>query len=349
MIRRWIERLRRTAPPPRNRSGRRRVLILLYHRVAEPSPDPWSLAVTPRRFAEHLEVLRQHARPMQLRQLSQALLNGSDLPDRSVVVTFDDGYADNLHNAKPLLERYDVPATVFLASGFIGHEREFWWDELDRLLLQPGALPESLSLTVNGSTCRWELGEATRYGEEAALRHRRWRAWEEAPSSRHSLYYSLWKLLHPMTEGERQRVLHELRGWAGVEPAGRPSHRPLSIEEAVALSRGGLVEVGAHTVTHPVLSALPPASQRDEVLGSKARLEEILGRSITSFAYPHGSRSDYTAETINIVREAGFACSCSNFRGLVERSTDPFQLPRTHVQDWPGDRFARRLSKWFSG
>lgn len=348
MIGRWFGRLRQTVRWPGSQPERK-VLVLLYHRVAELHSDPWLLAVTPRHFAEHLEVLPQHTRPIGLRQLSRALLDGGNLPDRSVVVTFDDGYADNLHNAKPLLERYDVPATVFLTAGYVGHEREFWWDELDRLLLQPGALPESLSLTVNGSTYRWELGEAAHYGEEASWRHRRWRAWEEAPSPRHSLYYSLWELLHPMTEGERQRVLHELRGWAGVEPAGRPSHHPLSLEEAVALARGGLVEVGAHTVTHPVLSTLPPASQRDEVLGSKARLEEILDRPVTSFAYPHGSKSDYTAETVGIVREAGFACSCSNFRGLVERSTDPFQLPRAHIQDWDGNKFAKRLSRWFGG
>ena len=347
MIRRWVERLRRTArQPPGSISGRQRVLILLYHRVAEPSPDPWSLAVTPRHFAEHLEVLREHARPMQLRQLSETLLDSGNLPDRSVIVTFDDGYADNLHNAKPLLESYDIPATVFLATGYIGHGHEFWWDELDRLLLQPGALPESLSLTVNGATHRWELGEAARYSEEDSRHHRHWKAWEEAPNPRHSMYYSLWKLLYPMIEGEQQRVLHELRRWAGAEPAGRASYRPLSLKEVVTLARGGLVEVGAHTVTHPALAALPPASQRDEILESKTRLEEILGRRVSSFAYPYGSLS---AETAGIVRETGFDCACSTRRGFIEQFTDPFQLPRIHVRDWDGDRFARRLSKWFGG
>ena len=344
LISRWLGRLRRTARQPGDRSGGK-VLILMYHRVAEPPSDPWALAVEPRRFAEHLEVLRQHARPMRLRQLSRALLEG-DLPDRSVIVTFDDGYVDNLHNAKPLLEHYDIPATVFLTTGYIGHEREFWWDELDRLLLRPGALPESLSLTVNGSTYQWELGEAAHYSEEASQRHRRWRAWEEAPSSRHSLYKSLWELLHSMTESARRGMLRELQGWAGTEPASRPGHRPLSLKETVALAQGRMVEVGAHTVTHPALSTLPAASQRDEILSSKARLEELLGRQVTSFAYPHG---DLSVETAGIVREAGFARACSTRAGLVELSTDPFRLPRVQVQDWDGDEFARRLSRWFDG
>jgi peptidoglycan/xylan/chitin deacetylase (PgdA/CDA1 family) len=277
--------------------------------------------------------------------LSEALLDGN-LPDKSVIVTFDDGYADNLHNAKPVLERYDVPATIFLASGFIGREREFWWDELDRIFLQPGTLPERLSLSINGGTYRWELGEVARYSEGASWYHRGWRAWEEAPSSRHSLYKSLWELLNPLTEGERQRVLDELLRWAGVESMSHPSHHPLSFEEVLALAQGELIEVGAHTVTHPRLSALPAASQRDEIQGSKARLEEVLGHPVTSFAYPHGGRSDYTAQTVSMVREAGFACACSYFAGIVGQSTDRFQLPRMNVQDWDGEEFAWRLSRW---
>jgi peptidoglycan/xylan/chitin deacetylase (PgdA/CDA1 family) len=342
---RWLGSLRRVAPPPENRSEGR-TLILLYHRIDKPDSDPWSLAVTPRRFAEHLEVLRRYTRPIRLQQLSQALLYGNNLPDRSVVITFDDGYADNLHNAKPVLERYGVPATFFLASGLIGQKQEFWWDELDRLLLQPGVLPESLSLSVNGSTYRWELNEAANYSKEEVWRYRRWRVGKEAPSSRHSLYYSLWELLRPMTEGQRGRVLSELQEWAGAKPTSRSSHLPLSLEEAVTLTQGELVEVGAHTVTHPALSALPPALQRDEISGSKARLEELLDRPVAGFSYPYGSLS---AETVGIVREAGFACGCATHTGLVKRSTDPFQLPRKHVQNWGGDKFAKRLSRWFDG
>ena len=345
MIMRGIRRLRRAARWPRSRSEGK-ILILLYHRIAELHSDPWGLAVTPRRFADHVEVLRQYARPRRLRQLSHGLLNGS-LPNRSVVVTFDDGYADNFHNAKPVLERYDVPATVFVTTGYIGQEEhEFWWDELDRLFLQPGVLPEKLSLNVNGSTYQWELGEAAYYSEEASQRHRRWRSWEATPTSRHFLYNSLWNLLRPMTQRERERVLHELGEWAGVEPVVRPSHRPLSVEEVIALGQeGGVVEVGAHTVTHPALRKLPPALQRAEILGSKARLEEILNRPVTSFAYPYGSLSE---QAVGIVREARFSCACSTRAGFVEPSTNRFRLPRVEVQDWNKEEFARQLSRWFS-
>ena len=112
-----------------------RAVILLYHRVADLPSDPQLMAVTPRHFAEHLEVIRQSCRPLRLHDLGEAL------PDRSVVVTFDDGYADNLHHAKPLLAAHDVPATVFVTSGYVGSDREFWWDDLERILLETPSLP----------------------------------------------------------------------------------------------------------------------------------------------------------------------------------------------------------------
>jgi len=342
-----LERLRQTALRFGDRTGRR-VLILLYHRVAELDTDPWALAVTPAHFDEHLQVLGDHARPMRLEQLSLALLGG-DLPDRSVVVTFDDGYADNLYNAKPSLEHHGVPATVFVTSGYVGHESEVWFDALDRILLQPGTLPEELYLRVNGSTHQWALGDAAHYSEEDFLRHRPWRAWEDAPSARHSLYASLWELLHPLTDREQRRIMDELLAWGGVESAGRADRRCLTVDEVCALARGDLIEIGAHTVTHPSLSTLPMDSQREEIRESKAQLEEIVDRAVTSFAYPYGKRSDYTPETVGLVEEAGFTGACSNIGGLVCNASDRFQLPRFHIQDWDGEEFSRQLSRWFDG
>lgn len=348
MMMRGMGRLRSAARWLRNRFGRG-ALILLYHRVADLASDPQSLCVTLLHFAEHLEILKDRARPMRLQQLAQTIQDGN-LPGRAVVVTFDDGYADNLHNAKPLLARFDIPATVFVTTGYMGREREFWWDELDRLLLQPGKLPETLHLSINGSTCRWELGDKTHYREEDFLQHRGWNVLErDDPTPRQRLYRSLCQLLRPLPDGGRRKVLDELFAWAGAEPLCRPTHHPLSSDGVVSLGDGGLVEVGAHTVTHPVLSTLPPAAQRAEIEGSKVHLEQILGRSEMSFAYPYGSESDYTRETVAIVRDVGFVVACSNFGALAWRRTDPFELPRVLVRDWDGETFARRLESWFSG
>src|SRR5262245_13457331 len=117
-----------------------RGLILMYHRVAELPLDPWGLAVSPGHFAEHLQVLHKHGQPLALSR-AVARLQEHRLRRGTLVVTFDDGYSDNLYLARPLLERYDVPATVFLVTGYIGGDREFWWDELENILLQPEILP----------------------------------------------------------------------------------------------------------------------------------------------------------------------------------------------------------------
>lgn len=326
-----------------------RALILLYHRVIDlPSPDPFLLSVTPQHFAEHLEILREHGHLMQLQQLAQALRDGN-LPRRAVAITFDDGYANNLHHAKPLLQRYDIPATVFVTTGYVGGQREFWWDELERLLLQPGTLPETLRLTVNGSPCQWQLGDSAYYDAEMYWRHCCWNIGQDEPGLRQRLYRALYQLLRPLPDGERRQVLDELLAWAGAEPVARPTHRALSPDEIVHLAKGGLVEIGAHTVTHPALAELPAAAQQSEIQGSKSRLQEILGCTVISFAYPYGSRRHYTPETTAIVQEAEFGSACSGPSGLVWRGADRFQLPRISVRDWDGEAFESRLQEWFRG
>lgn len=326
----------------------RKALVLMYHRVDEADSDPWSLCVTPQRFAEHLQVLRQRTRPLPLRRLTGALASGK-VPRRSVIVTFDDGYADNLYNARPLLERYDIPATVFIATAYLEQDRQFWWDELERIFLQPGRLPEHLQLRIEGESCRWQLGADAIYSEEACRQHRGWRAGHDAPTSRHAIYFSLWQRLQSLRDCERRQVLGALEFWASGRPADPRPARTLGPREAIALAQGDLVEIGSHTVTHPVLSALPVAAQRSEIQQSKTSLEEILGRPVTSFAYPYGARCNYTDESVSTVRQAGYTCACSTLTGVVEAGADCFELPRVQVEDWDGDEFAKRLSGWLDG
>jgi peptidoglycan/xylan/chitin deacetylase (PgdA/CDA1 family) len=319
----------------------------MYHRVTELSNDPYFLAVTPKHFAEQLEVIRRYGVPIRLRQLVEAL-NAGKVPKRAVVVTFDDGYADNLHSAKPLLERYDIPATLFVTTGHIGHPCEFWWDELDRVLLQPGALPPRLELSVDGCACQWELGEAATYTTADYQRDRTWHIEREHdPTPRHRLHRSLYKLLHNLTEIDKQQLLGHLRLWAGAPPTGRSTHRTLAIDELVHLADRRLIEIGAHTVTHSPLAALAITAQQNEIQDSKARLEEIVNCPVTSFAYPHGS---YTQDTLAVVRDAGFSFACSSDTAPVKRDSDPFRLPRISMRNWDGESFSRclvsRLAGW---
>jgi Predicted xylanase/chitin deacetylase len=342
---RGIGRLQRLSRRVR-RWGLPRALILLYHRVGDVHPDPHSLMVSARHFQEQLDVLCAQARPMHLTELVQRMAEGT-LPDRSVAVTFDDGYADNLTLARPLLQRYSVPASVFVATGTLTGQREFWWDELAQMLLSPGTLPSRLVFHIRRQMSEWAVG-ASEYSVEAFNRHRSWKVSDEwTPSRRHDLYRSLCVQLRPLPDQEREAVLREIRMQTGTPAAVRPSHRTLRPEELIELTDGGLVDVGAHSVTHPVLGGLPQSAQEHEIRHSKQRLEEILGRQVKSFTYPHGGLFDFSSTTVAAVRDAGFAYACSASAGLVFRDVSLHLLPRMFVRNWDGEEFAERLESWF--
>ena len=111
----------------------RHALILLYHRVTHLPNDRWSIAVTPEHFDEHMALVRRRSNVVPLSGLDAALA-APNARTMTIAVTFDDGYADNLYEALPILQRHDVPATVFVASDPIVRAREFWWDDLERLV-----------------------------------------------------------------------------------------------------------------------------------------------------------------------------------------------------------------------
>lgn len=321
-----------------------RAIILLYHRVAELPRDPQLLCVTPQHFAEHLQVIR--ARGAAKLTALGGRLGGGGRGKCPIIVTFDDGYADNLYNAKPLLEKWDVPATVFVAAGYVGRQREFWYDDLERILFDAPKLPSILRVTIAGTSNEWHLGPGVNR-PDGFDNYRQWNVTsKQDPTVRHSLYRALFEKLHPLADEQRNEALEHLCGWAGVERIQRPTHRTLAAQELIRLADGRLVEIGSHTVSHPVLSALPVNLQAEEISLSKSMLEGLLGDPIRTFAYPFGGHSHYTAETVAAVRAAGFQWACSNFAGLVRADTDPWQLPRFLVRDCDGDQLACALEQW---
>lgn len=322
-------------------------LVLLYHRVTKLPTDPQLLCVHPRHFAEHLDVLNQRAAPMSLAQFTSALEERT-LPERAVAVTFDDGYADNLEIAAPKLERFEVPASIFVTARGEDVQREFWWDELDRLLLQPGECPDWLKLDVGPASLHWDLGAGGRYGRDDFERCRSWNVMDrDTPGPRQEIYRALCERLRSLPHAARDATLDELANWAGRSREGRESHRSLDDDSIRRLSASDMIEVGAHTVTHPVLASLPHDEQRVEIEECKLRLEQALDRPVNSFSYPFGQRGDYDSESVRLTRQAGFHRACANVAGRAGMQSDRFQLPRMIVRDWDGDGFARRLEEWF--
>ena len=324
-------------------------LILLYHRISALPTDPQLLSVAPERFASHMQYVSRHYEVVKLEELVSRMQQGQ-LSSRMIAVTFDDGYRDNLLTAKPILESCRTPATVFVSTGNLDSQAEWWWDELEHLFLHPSVLPSDLRLKIDGHLFEWTLGDDADYGQEDFASHRTWTVLRrDDPTNRHRIYRALCRLLRPIDEPARQEALHALRVWAGGCQDGPCDHHTLTRDEVRHLAEGQYVKVGAHTASHPVLASLPLGGQREEIGSSKKSLEGILGQSVTSFAYPYGTRSDYTEHTTALVKETGFSFACSNFPETVSARADVYQLPRFVVRDWNEARFIRTLTTWWDG
>lgn len=315
-----------------------KTLVLLYHRVATPGVDPWSIAVSPPHFAEHMAVLRKQARMARLGDFA------AGFPSRSIVVTFDDGYSDNFENAKPIFEGHNIPATFFIASGYIGSGREFWWDEIEALFLHPGQLPPVL----NWRAQTWNLGESSGYSQSDFNLHRYWKTSQPAPTPRHAVYFDVWKRLRVLPPDERANAIAQLYEWAARARSARHDYLPMSRSQLRALASCPLVEIGAHTVNHPALAALPLEMQRAEIEASRATLEQITGKPVQTFSYPFGGVNDYSADTVALVKASGLLAACTTIRQAATRRAHLLQIPRFYVPDCNGEDFSRLLNLYWT-
>lgn len=301
-------------------------LILGYHRIADVTQDTYEVCVSPEYFAEHSDAIRRYTNPISLSKLVQYLKNGS-VPPKSVAVTFDDGYVDNLHNAKPVLEKYDIPATVFVCSGYAG--KEFWWDELNRLVMLSQADLHGLRLQVGESRFQWEQPDGS---PEA-------KSFKTRSEFRQALYY----FLLPLDVEDLDVSMEKIRIWSESSTSEISASRGMNHQELLQLVDGGLLELGAHTRNHPMLPRISSERQKDEIVSSKRDLEELLGKHIEGFAYPNGKA---TAEAKRIVREAGFTFACTSLHDVVRPGIDMYEVTRFWQKDVDGYQFLKALKLW---
>ena len=315
-------------------------VVLLYHRVRAAERDPQLLSVRPEVFESHVAMLRRRTALLPLVDLVEAA-TVSRLPKRAVAITFDDGYADNLQYAKPILSGHGAPATVFAVSGAISQQTEFWWDTLERALLD-GAGRGHLELDLgNGVEC-WELDGAADDAQWSVLS-------TEDPTPRHRAYRELMSRVKALSPARRRAVLGEALRQLGV-PEGPVAHtRPLTASELRELAEDGLVDIGAHSVSHPQLSSMSASEQRMEMTSSRTALESIIGRPVRAFAYPYGSRADYTNESAAEAAAAGFSIACANVPGTIRGRLDRFQVPRVLVRNVPASALGEQLDRAFAG
>jgi len=309
---------RRLASVPRPAARRPPVTgqVLLYHRVAAVDHDPLGLAVHPDRFAAQMAHLASRHTVVPLERAGAP---------GSVAVTFDDGYADNLHQALPILTAHAIPATLFASTGHIAHGTAFWWDELIRLLADAPADAGPLRVEHPTGTRVWPAHDAATRDVARAQLH----AWLQA-----------------QLPEAIERALREIRTWAGRPAAPAPppaADRPMTLDELRAFADAPGMAVGAHTRTHPSLAFAPAARQEDEIAGSRDDLRAWLGETPTAFSYPFGIPGcDVDPAVRDRVRAAGFTHATINAPVSPEPG-DPLAIARSVVPDDAGAAFTALL------
>jgi peptidoglycan/xylan/chitin deacetylase (PgdA/CDA1 family) len=296
-------------------------LILCYHRIADGVEDSSHLCVQPDNFAAHLEEIDRWREPSSLSNLSR--------PSRRprVVVTFDDGYRDNLNVALPIAEEKGIPITVFVTSGMLGDTNGFWWDRLGALLRARPNRPSEFTLAVDGRTRAIPVGTGDLQSDFRAVRSH----------------------LLPLGVDEIGCALDAVSEQWSVASTAPPDARPLTHDELCRLAAADLVTIGAHTVDHVRLRDRSEGEQLQTITASKQELERLLGRKVGHFAYPFGRRDDFDDRTVDAVRLAGFESACTTLPGSADPSTDRYRLPRRLVMDWGRTRFRAQLQRWRLG
>jgi len=277
-------------------SRRRWPLILHYHRI-----DPVA-------FDRQMEYLTRWGRAISLDRALACLVGEESLVPGAVVVTFDDAYRSLYDDIRPVLARYDVPATVYLVSDITGSGNALWFDLVEWAIFgwqrdYGELLPESLREAV--------VPGNTRVTRRRALR-----------------------LLRRFPLEERECCVEEILTQAGLALNKVPDrYRLVNWEQARTMRKEGLITLGGHTRTHPILTRVSQERAWDEIAGSKARIEEMLGCAVTHFAYPNGQEGDFDDGIAGMVAKAGYRSAVTTIAARLRPGDDRFALARWGIDD----------------
>ncbi len=302
-----------------SRSGRSAsLLVLIYHRVVAVPDSLLGDEPDAERFAGEMDLLNSLFNVLGFSEAAERLATGS-LPPRAVAITFDDGYANNLEFAAPILAARGMTATFFISTGFI--DGGMMWN--DKVIEAARRAPVDFDLT--------DLG----FGRFSL---------PDVPARRRAIEELLGKLKYLGLEERVQRA-EAIAERAGVSTLLRPMMAEHQLRQLASLG----MEIGAHTVTHPILARLPAGDARRQIADSRQRLESIVGVPVTAFAYPNGRPGrDYGPEHVQMVKDAGFACATSTAWGAATLGGDRFQIPRVAPWDRSPGKYALRLVRGFT-
>jgi peptidoglycan/xylan/chitin deacetylase (PgdA/CDA1 family) len=264
-----------------------------------------------------MEGLSRYYTVLPLEELVGRALVG-DVPANAVAITFDDGYQDNYEHAFPILKQFGIPGTIFLSTGVINRPGILWHDVLFDLFRKTTAM----SIEIDGRSlplhCRADKLQAL---------------------------FAVLKTIRRLSPDARDRHISNIAASLGVSFNVRSGPKMLTWEQIREMAKAGIT-FGAHTVSHPILSRMPLDKAVQEIETSKRTIEDKIGQRVRLFAYPNGSREDFTEPLKRSLKELGFQCAVTTMWGLNGRISDPFELRRMWLWDNDAVMTAFKLS-WY--
>ena len=295
--------------------NRHKLLILMYHRFTN---EPGSFSTLASDFESHLKYLRQRYRVVSLTDAIQKLTSGDQVEPGTAVITIDDGYRDAYQVALPLLKKYDIPATIFVVTDFMDRKKWIWTDKARFIALHTQA--RTIEFENGSNVVRREISD---------------RISKLQAASDINLH------LKRLADEEKELAIAKFAAAMDVEipEVPTPEFEALTWDELIEMEQHG-VQVGSHTVSHPMLTQVDIERVRRELRDSKVRLENVLGHDVPVFCYPNGATNDQVTEE---VRLAGYDCAVTATHGFNELKPDPFKLRRISAEhDLP--HFAQNIS-----
>jgi len=303
-------------------AGRKKVTILNYHgftdrKIHEGIENHQGKHLYHERFRSHLEYLKKHHTVLSLDQAVEAFGSGLGLSQRAVVITMDDGYQSNYKLAFPLLKQYQIPATIFLTTQFIDEKEFFWTDRIEYAINQAPSESFELPLpreTGGGFSLPVHFhDQASRVSSEEKIRMKLKAAPQELRSG----------IVDQLEEKVGKKLSSE-RELPAI-------YRPLEWAEVIEMTQSGLVSIGSHSHSHPILTKCRPETLKEELCLSREIIERRTGLACRHFCYPNGGEGDFNQETKKGLREAGYVSGLTTLPGSNDRKSDLFELRRIGV------------------
>lgn len=295
-----------------------RLTVFIFHRVLSQPDELFPDEPDVSRFNEILGWIKGWFNVIPL-DIAVRQLRENALPPRAAAITFDDGYADNFINALPTLKKHNLCATFFIATGFLDGGK--MWNDMIIESIRASRSPALDLSHLNLGTLR--IGSL-----------------EEKKNTITKLLTSL----KYRSTGERAAMANEVANTVGAE---LPTNLMMTSSQVAAMHGAGM-QIGAHTVSHPILLKTTPSEAKREIAESKDHLEQLLGERVSLFAYPNGKAGlDFHPEHAKLVRELGFDAAVTTDWGIACQSTDLYNLPRFTPWDRSRNRFGLRLAQHF--